>query len=535
MSFIAGDTGVASQFPDGFTSSGSVSLSGLTLSGTSLRLGPVYSGTAATTFTLDATSLGGNGRGNSVLIRTGGGNSGTSESGDITLDAGSNFTTFQGAGSVYLIGGLTANGGGGSVIARLGTGSSIGSFAVQNSSASVLFTVDSAGIARIGAGAGALGNLTIHGGTGDTSANDSVISLSRTSSTANVLTWKIASVFLNTNAANLVIRGKSNPSSSDAGSNYSDVATCTVAGSWTFGAPGTTPVNNHTFNGPVSVTNKQTSTDYTIPGSVAIANDTDRTPFFFTAVTAASGTTKGRASYFSNVAGANYMGIGSRANNASGLAFGSSSAADLAKGLLTNEYGSLDQAGTWIMGPQADVTHVIQNSSSTGSFSLVVRNANTTANSTVDNAPALVVQKGSATTGSSVSFVLFRTNAGANLHGYIVGSGTNAAVFSSTASDARLKKNIAPIGSALEKINALSPVSFEYIDEKYGAGVNEGFLAGEMEKVFPKAVFTMADGVHKNIAGWNWESAYIVKAIQELSQKLETANQRIAQLEGASL
>jgi hypothetical protein len=113
-----------------------------------------------------------------------------------------------------------------------------------------------------------------------------------------------------------------------------------------------------------------------------------------------------------------------------------------------------------------------------------------------------------------------------------------------TISDSRLKKNIVPLHGGLATILALNPVSYDWRD----ANVSElrpttHFIAQEVEAVNPKWVKTggsekiTENGIEVEIenckqvnldASFN---AYLVKAIQELSAKLDEANARIAVLE----
>jgi hypothetical protein len=80
-------------------------------------------------------------------------------------------------------------------------------------------------------------------------------------------------------------------------------------------------------------------------------------------------------------------------------------------------------------------------------------------------------------------------------------SGTNGclvhfgggAIAGSCASDARLKKNIRPFGSSLEKVRRLQPVTFQWRAEEYPErGFNNetdfGLIAQEVEKVLPELV-----------------------------------------------
>ena len=121
------------------------------------------------------------------------------------------------------------------------------------------------------------------------------------------------------------------------------------------------------------------------------------------------------------------------------------------------------------------------------------------------------------------------------------------------ASDARIKENINDLTGGLDKINALRPVSFNFIDDylsgkmtKYKGkerwkSVKAGFIAQEFEQELPVSIQNcieivredvVYEGVQK-VAGDDIEikkidiknnqvfQAYLVKAIQELSAKVE--------------
>jgi hypothetical protein len=107
--------------------------------------------------------------------------------------------------------------------------------------------------------------------------------------------------------------------------------------------------------------------------------------------------------------------------------------------------------------------------------------------------------------------------------GGIVGNGATNVQFISL-SDAREKENIATLRGSLNKINALNPVSFDWIPT--GEHVEAGFVAQEVWSVFPEYVV-------ENVANAGQEQRYgltgglsggivahLVKAIQELSAEL---------------
>ena len=106
------------------------------------------------------------------------------------------------------------------------------------------------------------------------------------------------------------------------------------------------------------------------------------------------------------------------------------------------------------------------------------------------------------------------------------------------ASDERLKHNLTPIENAVDKLNTLQAINFQwkYGSEERKAKNNLGLLAQEVYEVFPEAVdaipnedFKLID--HPTIAGekaaegtWGIGKGtlipVLVKAIQELSDKV---------------
>ena len=127
----------------------------------------------------------------------------------------------------------------------------------------------------------------------------------------------------------------------------------------------------------------------------------------------------------------------------------------------------------------------------------------------------------------------FFNNAG---QAYKPGGGSWAA-----SSDIRLKHDIQDLGGSLEKLLQLHSVSFRYKDEtKYPAGVQTGFIAQEVEKVFPSWVSDGPDGF-KAVSIYGFESL-TVQALRELRAekdaqiaalelRAKTAEARLAALE----
>ncbi len=103
-------------------------------------------------------------------------------------------------------------------------------------------------------------------------------------------------------------------------------------------------------------------------------------------------------------------------------------------------------------------------------------------------------------------------------------------------SDRRLKRDIAPLTGALEKLLQLRSVTFSYLDpEKWGAGRFTGFIAQEVEPTFPDWVSALPDGT-RMLAPRGFESL-AVQALRELRTEKDTEiaalRQRIQDLETA--
>ena len=111
-------------------------------------------------------------------------------------------------------------------------------------------------------------------------------------------------------------------------------------------------------------------------------------------------------------------------------------------------------------------------------------------------------------------------------------------------SDERLKENITNISDGqLAKINALTPRNFTWKDPRK-TGTHEGFIAQEVEAVIPEAVYedNWAPDPDDNSRDFEGDiklikheviNARLIKAVQELSAKLEAAEERITTLENS--
>ena len=145
------------------------------------------------------------------------------------------------------------------------------------------------------------------------------------------------------------------------------------------------------------------------------------------------------------------------------------------------------------------------------------------------NEPLQII-KTSATNTTAQVFVSFAINNGSNGSGQINANGASQAAFGSF-SDERLKENIVELSPQLDNIMALRPAEFDYIESE-GGGHQIGFIAQEMEAVYPDAVGERTDGM-KTITGWDKTTSRLVKAMQEQQAMIETLQAEVAALKGA--
>ena len=96
-----------------------------------------------------------------------------------------------------------------------------------------------------------------------------------------------------------------------------------------------------------------------------------------------------------------------------------------------------------------------------------------------------------------------------------VSGDVNAANFNAT-SDARLKTNIAPIQNAMDIINNIQGVNFDWLESGKSSS---GVLAQEVEKILPQAVNEDEYGV-KRVA-YNNIIPLLIEAIKELNSKIK--------------
>jgi hypothetical protein len=128
-------------------------------------------------------------------------------------------------------------------------------------------------------------------------------------------------------------------------------------------------------------------------------------------------------------------------------------------------------------------------------------------------------------TSSSQSMMIF-----GNTNSDAVGAiSTNGSATSyQTSSDYRLKENIAPMTGALAKVSQLKPVTYTW---KVDGSDGQGFIAHELQEVYPDAVSGKKDGEQMQGVDYGKLTPILTAALQEAIAKIETLEARIAVLE----
>jgi hypothetical protein len=189
----------------------------------------------------------------------------------------------------------------------------------------------------------------------------------------------------------------------------------------------------------------------------------------------------------------------------------------------------IDRNGTVSIGTNFTATglalNVYGNSSSNNDGAASFGNANTTAD-------ACVAAFYTATNSTATSNVLikFGINNYASGSGQINSNGSNAAAFG-TFSDQRLKENIVELPSQWDSVKNLRPVEFDYIESE-GGGHQIGFIAQEVENIYPDVVGERSDGM-LTLSGMSKQDARLIKALQEAMERIETLEAEVAALKGA--
>jgi hypothetical protein len=145
-----------------------------------------------------------------------------------------------------------------------------------------------------------------------------------------------------------------------------------------------------------------------------------------------------------------------------------------------------------------------------------------------DSSPVIDFRKGSATTTTAQVYARFFCNGGAVATGSITANGVSAATFTGY-SDRRLKENIVDLPSQLSNIMALRPVEFDFKGYENGEGHQIGFIAQEVQEIYPDSVGEGADGM-LTLSDMNKNDARLIKAIQEMKTIMDAQASTITAL-----
>jgi hypothetical protein len=107
-------------------------------------------------------------------------------------------------------------------------------------------------------------------------------------------------------------------------------------------------------------------------------------------------------------------------------------------------------------------------------------------------------------------------------------SGTCYATQFYVPSDIRLKNDIQPLDNTLEKIMKLRGVTFKYNNDASGKK-QIGFIAQELEQIFPELVTTGEDGF-KGVSYANI-TAVLLEGIKQQQKQIEDLNDRLTAIE----
>jgi hypothetical protein len=206
------------------------------------------------------------------------------------------------------------------------------------------------------------------------------------------------------------------------------------------------------------------------------------------------------------------------------------------------EIGFLDADGNWAMQVKKDnYVRFLVNNSEGGRFDSAgaLRLNNTSTIGSNDEGVLHLLGKAAHTvckmkvTSNSQRYIHF-FDANNNDAGEIQNGGGASTVYA-TSSDYRMKENIKPMENGLDRVAQLNPVKFTW--KHYGID-QEGFIAHEVQEVFPDAVTGEKDGVDKygkpemQAMDYGKITPLLVKAIQEQQEQIEQLKTEIQTLKG---
>ena len=124
--------------------------------------------------------------------------------------------------------------------------------------------------------------------------------------------------------------------------------------------------------------------------------------------------------------------------------------------------------------------------------------------------------------GSSLSVTGDMTGSALLVNGAINATGDITAFFSS---DERLKDNVTPIGSAIDKINQIGGYEFDWNNSSEHSGHDVGVIAQEIEKVLPEVVVTRDNG-YKAVR-YEKIVALLIQAIKDQQSQIDDLKGRL--------
>ena len=195
--------------------------------------------------------------------------------------------------------------------------------------------------------------------------------------------------------------------------------------------------------------------------------------------------------------------------------------------VLRGEYTSVTRDGKWLFGDSSVVAVPGSTLGSTGNLAIGSSYWSTNAPT---NGAIIEGNVGIGTTSPSSKLSVAGTIQATNLSGGSVNLTTDAnGNIIRDPSDQRLKTNVVDLENALETILELRGVSYEWVDkERFGAQLEIGFIAQEVELVLPEVV--RKDGEYWSLNTRNI-LAVVVEAIKELWAMVMKNSERVDELE----
>lgn len=101
------------------------------------------------------------------------------------------------------------------------------------------------------------------------------------------------------------------------------------------------------------------------------------------------------------------------------------------------------------------------------------------------------------------------------------------------ASDRRLKKDIVPLNDVMAKLSQLQTYQYHYLDNNNNSPLSSGFMAQDVQKVFPEAVSEFTTKTGETLLGINYQffTVLAIKALQEQQLTLQNQNLKVKNLE----